>query len=219
MQSLTSQKTPFNSLAHIPIDEPLQKQLCSLKGKTSIQEMDHFYLEMLEQLSPVAQKTRYLAKLAKGIQAIFRVEKVMVAVLYTDATVQCYSQAANDLIDSISDARLTVSRVSYILHSQFADKTSLEYYSADHPTHQDLIKGYLYSKEDIHAGFVADDTTLETLMCDWLQHYQLWMQDYLYFNLAQITKEHDNTTKVMPLKSPLESYNDFEEQEAISLLK
>jgi len=219
MQSLNLQQTLFNPLDQIPFDEPLQKQLCSLKGTASIQQMDQFYLDMLDELAPATQRARYLEKLSKRIQAVFRLEKVIVAVLYTDSTIQCYNHEVDSLINSINQAPLTVSRISYILHSQYADKTSLEYYSAEQPTHEDLIKGYLYNKADIDAGFVADETTLESLMCDWLHHYQLWMQDYLYFNLAQITAEHKPESKRPIKKSLFESYNDFEQQESIVLLK
>jgi len=34
-------------------------------------------------------------------------------------------------------------------------------------------------------------------MCDWLQQYQQWMQDYLYFNLAQISAEESEIPKTI----------------------
>ena len=210
MQPSPIKQSSFCSLAHIPIEEPLKKKIKSLNGQTNVQSMDRFYLEMLEQLSPAARKQRYLAQLDKAIQALFRIDQVIVAVLYCDHTVECFNDEVHRLIDSISEAPLTTSRISFITHNHYTQRCSVEYYSADNPTFSDFKRGYLYSDADIEAGFSADETTIEELMCDWLQNYQQWMQDYLYFNLAQISTEQSGQD-LSRLKPLLDSRQIFEE--------
>ncbi|MAY41220.1 MULTISPECIES: hypothetical protein [unclassified Neptuniibacter] len=217
MQPSPVKQSSFCSLAHIPIDEPLKKKIKALNGQTNVQSMDRFYLEMLEQLSPATQKQRYLAQLDKAIQALFRINQVIVAVLYCDHTVECFNDEVHLLIDSISEAPLTTSRISFIMHNHYTQRCSVEYFSADNPTFSDFKKGYLYNDADIEAGFTADETTIEELMCDWLQHYQQWMQDYLYFNLAQVTTEQSGQD-LNRLKPLLDSRQSFEESnERLSL--
>ncbi|MDO6514637.1 hypothetical protein [Neptuniibacter sp. 2_MG-2023] len=187
----------FNAQAHIPIDEPLKKHLPATKSAISIQQMDQFYLTMLEQFSPVTQKKYYLAQQEKQIQALFRVDGILVAAFYTDSTILCFDQKVESLIEAINYAPLSLDRVSFILESRLSDHVTLEYYSKNYPTHGDLLKGSLYTKADLKAGFTIDETSLEELMCDWLQQYQQWMQDYLYFNLAQISAEESEIPKTI----------------------
>jgi len=201
MPALTTKPATFNSHAHIPIDEPLKTQLSSLKSDASIQQLDQFYLAMLEQLSPVSQKRRYLKQQNKAIQCLFRIDDVLVAVFYTDNTIQCFNQTVESLIEAISHAPLSVGRISFILQNNLSDHLTLEYYSSKHPTYQDLTKGLLYNKADFKAGFRVDETSLEELMCSWLQQYQQWMQDYLYFNLAQVSTEKVES-KHIPIDHP-----------------
>lgn len=217
MQPSPVRQSSFCTLAHIPIDEPLKKKIKALNGQTNAQSMDRFYLEMLEQLSPAAQKQRYLAQLNRTIESLFRIDQVIVAVLYSDHTIECFNDEVHLLIDSINEAPLTTSRISFIMHNHYTQRCSIEYYSADNPTFLDFKKGYLFNDADIEAGFTADETTIEELMCEWLQHYQLWMQDYLYFNLAQVTTEQSGQD-LSRLKPLLDSNQSFEESnERLSL--
>lgn len=219
MQPSPVKQSSFFSLAHIAIDEPLKKQIEALNGQASSYSMDQFYIEMLEQLSPAAQKQRYLDQLSKNIQALFRIDRVIVAAFYTDNTIQCFDDEVSLLINSIDEAPLTISRVSFILYNHYAGRSSLDYYSADYPTQLDFNKGYLFNDADLKAGFSKKEETLEELMCDWLQHYQLWMQDYLYFNLAQVKTDNHKNHLTNVLKPLLDSNQYIETETARLLLK
>ncbi|EAR61294.1 hypothetical protein [Neptuniibacter caesariensis] len=195
------QKT-FNPLTQISLDASIQKHIDVLQGsESSVEALDSFYQEMLDYFSPAAQKDRYLIKLQREIVAIFRNQGVMIAVLYADMKIDCYNAATTQAINSLGEAPLTVGRIGHLLQQQLGKQLSIECFCGDRPCHFDLQKGYLYSKADIEAGFVTDDTTLEEHMCDWLNYYQQWMQDYLYFNLAQISSEQGYQTRATKINA------------------
>ncbi|WP_415887921.1 hypothetical protein ACMXYO_07740 [Neptuniibacter sp. QD37_6] len=216
MYAVTHTTKRLNALEQIPVHEQIQKHVKALEEAPSISSIDKFYLDMLEQFLPANQKACYLKQLKKEIVAVFRIDQVMAAVLYADSTVESFSHQATEHINSLSAGPLSVSRISYILHKEFSDRVSVDYFCNDNPTYHDLKLGYLYTEEDLQAGFTPDETSTEELMCGWLQSYQQWMHDYLYFNLAQITKETDK----LPPKTPslLQNYNAEEKEQLQALL-
>ncbi|WP_415894234.1 hypothetical protein ACMXYN_07690 [Neptuniibacter sp. PT8_73] len=216
MHAVTQTPKRLNTLEQIPVHEQIQKHVKALEEAPSISSIDQFYLDMLEQFLPANQKARYLKLLKKEIVAVFRIDQIMAAVLYSDSTIESFSHQATEHINSLRAGPLSVSRISYILHKEFSDRVSVDYFCKDNPTYHDLKLGYLYSEEDLKAGFTADETSTEELMCDWLQSYQQWMHDYLYFNLAQITKETDR----LPPKtlSLLQNYSAEEKEQLQALL-
>lgn len=191
MQLLTHDIHTLNPLSQVPIDESLQRHLDAVrKSERSEEAIDSFYLEMLELYAPEAQKNRYIAQLEKKISAVFRINGVMQVILYLDSTVESFSKETNELLSSLNEAPLSAARISHLFYHHYGDELSVEYFCGANPTYSDLKQGYLYSREDIEAGFVADSRSLEEHMCNWLSHYQLWVQDYLYFNLAQVSTAH-----------------------------
>lgn len=210
MQNLGKQD--LRPLSHFPLDNAVQSHMDGLKDPFFIQEMDSFYQQMLEQLEPSRQKQCYLERMSREIEAVFRINGVMVAVLFTDKTVEALSDHMLDTLSTISSP-MSVSRISYLLHSIYQDRLSVEYFSADRPSYADLTHGYLYNDHDLDAGLKADSSTLDEKACEWLQLYQGWLQDYLYFNLAQISKEYtDETEGRIRSLSPLHSYMQAENQ-------
>lgn len=194
MNTATHSPISFNVLEHVSIDEEIQKHAQAIENGDAA-NLDQFYVEMLDQLLPSNQRARYIQRLEKNIQAIFRVDQVICTVLYEDSTIESFSMMTNLLLSSLSDGAFTVGRISYILHSEYADRVSVEYYTKEAPTFEDFRRGFLYSSADLEAGFIADLTEVEELMCEWLQNYQHWLQDYLHFNLAQINKESSKLSK------------------------
>lgn len=212
MSMLNLGKQDLRPLSHFPLDEAVQSHIDALQDPAFIQEMDNFYLQMLDELEPAKQKQTYLDKMEREIQALYRINGVMVAILFNDNTVEAFSDQITETLSTISNP-VCVSRISYILHSIYHDRLSVEYFSADRPSYADLTQGYLYNDYDLEAGLKADMTTLDEKTCEWLQLYQGWLQDYLYFNLAQISKEYtDESLGRMKSLSPLHSYLHAENQ-------
>lgn len=189
MQQFRQTPLNFNPFSQIAVAEPLTAQLQLVQNPMAENEMDQFYQEMLIALDPEKQKQRYLELLQREVTALFRIDQVLVATLFADGTIDSYNPDVAALIAAIDGAPLSVSRISYILHAHYADHLSVEYFTKNQPTYDELRRGYLFLREDIEAGFEPDHTSLEELMCHWLHSYQQWMQDYLYFNLAQLYRE------------------------------
>jgi len=215
MNTATNSPLSFNALEHISIDQEIEKHAHAIESGDAA-SLDQFYLEMLDQLLPANQKARYIQRLEKQIQAIFRVDQVICTVLYEDSTIESFSMETNVLLSSLNGGPLSVGRISYLLHSEYADRVSVEYFTKEAPTFEDLRRGYLYTNADLEAGFMADLSEMDELMCEWLQNYQQWLQDYLHFNLAQISKDSSDLPKrTLPL---LQNHQEYAQAKTGALL-
>ncbi len=197
----------FPPLKHFPIAEPIEDLSSALKTDDAfVQSLDHFYLNMLSELEPAKRKAKYLQDLEREIEAIFRINGSIAALMFKDKTLHCTNEKVSSAMQHFHGP-LSVGRISLLLNSVFKDQVCVESFIPHKPTFKDYNDGILFNEYDLEAGLEPDLTSLDTHMCEWLQLYQLWLQDYLYFNLAQISKEpNEILNKRIQNLSPLHSY-------------
>jgi len=182
-------------LKHFPIAQPIKDFADVIKTEDGdVQSLENFYLNMLNELEPAKRKATYLAEMSREIEAIFRIDGSIAVLMFDDKTVHCTHLKLMTIIDHMRGP-ISVGRLSLQLHSVFQDRVSVDCFSSNKPTFEDFKMGVLFSDEDYKAGLTADSTSMNEHMCEWLQLYQLWLQDYLYFNLAQISKEPSKKLK------------------------
>ncbi len=190
MAPAQSKQATLQPFTQVSLDAPIQlNRDAMVTGQPGFAALDQFYIDMLESFSPEAKKARYLSELQREIEAVFRNDGIMIAVLFSDMTLECYSPDAARIIDALNTAPLSLERITHLLQAHFGDRLSVEHFCDDRPSYADLKKGVLYSKRDRQTGFQEDHSTLEEHMCDWLGDYQQWIQDYLCFTLAKISAE------------------------------
>lgn len=197
----------FPPLKHFPITEPIEDLSSALKTDDAfVQSLDHFYLNMLSELEPAKRKAKYLQDLDREIEAVFRINGSIAALMFKDKTLHCTNQDVSSAMQHFHGP-LSVGRISLLLNSVFQDQVCVESFIPHKPTFKDYNAGILFNECDLEAGLEPDQTSLASHMCEWLQLYQLWLQDYLYFNLAQISKEPNEilNERIQNL-SPLHSY-------------
>lgn len=194
-------------LKHFPIAKPIEDLATALKGDEKFaQSLDRFYLNMLSELEPTKRKAAYIEEEAKEIDAIFRIQGSIVALMFKDQTLHCNDSKVCKLIQSINGP-VSVGRISLLLNNAYQGRVSVDCFTAHKPTFKDYKKGILFNEADLEAGLEPDHTSIDEHMCEWLQLYQLWLEDYLYFNLAQISKEPGAILKErIQNLSPLHSY-------------
>lgn len=207
MANIYLTKQDLQPLTHVPIAEPIHDFEDAFQNdELFIHTMDSFYLRMLSTLEPSVRKAEYLKELNKEIEAIIRVQHSIAVICFTDKTVHCNREEIMHLITP-SQAPLKIGMIATLLRSHFDDCVSIEYFTANRPTYQDYKQGYLFNDHDKNAGSKEEEVSVDVKMCEWLQQYQLWLQDYLYFNLAQIS--HNPTPDLkqrMRSLSPLSQY-------------
>ena len=197
----------FPPLKHFPLADPIEDLALALKDDESfVQSLDNFYINMLAELEPAKRKQAYLKELNKKIEAIFRVDGSIAVLLFSDKTLFCTSDKATSVINHIHGPK-TIGRISLHLDSAFEENVSVDCFTVHKPTLKDYKAGTLFNEQDYEAGLEPDRTSVDEHMCEWLQLYQMWLEDYLYFNLAQISKTPGEIIKQrIQNLSPLHNY-------------
>lgn len=197
----------FPPLKHFPLADPIEDLALALKDDDGfVQSLDNFYINMLSELEPAKRKQTYFKELNKEIEAIFRVDGSIAVLLFSDKTLFCSSERSTSVINHINGP-ITIGRISLHLDSAFEENVSVDCFTVRKPTLRDYKVGLLFNEQDLKAGLVPDRTSVDEHMCEWLQQYQIWLEDYLYFNLAQISKTPDAATKLRIMNlSPLHNY-------------
>ena len=197
----------FPPLKHFPLADPIEDLALALKDDESfVQSLDNFYINMLAELEPAKRKQAYLKELNKKIEAIFRVDGSIAVLLFSDKTLFCTSDKATSVINHIHGPK-TIGRISLHLDSAFQENVSVDCFTVHKPTLKDYKAGTLFNEQDYEAGLEPDRTSVDEHMCEWLQLYQMWLEDYLYFNLAQISKTPGEIIKLrFQNLSPLHNY-------------
>lgn len=197
----------FPPLKHFPLADPIEDLALALKDDDGfVQSLDNFYINMLAELEPAKRKQAYLIELNKEIEAIFRVDGSIAVLLFSDKTLFCTSDKATSVINHIHGPK-TIGRISLHLDSAFKENVSVDCFTVHKPTLKDYKAGTLFNEQDYEAGLEPDRTSVDEHMCEWLQLYQMWLEDYLYFNLAQISKTPGEIIKQrIQNLSPLHNY-------------
>lgn len=205
MATPNSTQKSFHPLAHVPLTIPTEEYNPAFDDYMFTTEMDRFYVDMLQAIEPSQRKARYQAKLARVIEAVFRVEGVLILIMFSDKSFEVIDEEVVQFLNSNSK-EISVSYVIHTLRQQLGNHLSVEFYTKRFPTYQDYLCGDLFNKYDLTAGLKAETVDFDLKMCDWLQEYQHWLQDYLYFNLAQI-RHQSNAGSINRLNSLMATDN------------
>ncbi|MGH1462618.1 MAG: hypothetical protein ACRBB6_11325 [Neptuniibacter sp.] len=217
MSTLHTERQGFPPLKHFPIAEPIEDLSVALKSdKALVQSLDHFYQNTLSELEPAKKEAAYLTEMASEIEAVFRINGAIVALLFSNKQLYCISDDIYEVFSPFT-GQISASRIIFRLQSVYEDRVSIDYFTANRPTYKDYKEGYLFNEYDSEAGLKPDFTSLDEIRCEWLQVYQSWLKDYLYFNLAQISKDQHPFPQKLPSLSKLQNQPTFRDNQQIIL--
>jgi hypothetical protein len=175
-------------LKHFPLAEPIEDLASALKDDVNlVQSLDDLYLNTLSELEPTKRKEAYIKELNKEIEAIFRINSSIAVLMFSDTTLYSTNDQVTSVINQIHGP-ITIGRLNLYLNSAFDYQVSVDCFTVYKPTFKDYKTGTLFNQADLEAGLRPDRTSIDEHMCEWLRQYQMWLEDYLYFNLAQVSK-------------------------------
>lgn len=189
----TMQTLQLNEFTQIELNSKLE-QLEILLAAENADQWLQFYREMHELMSPEQQSQRRQELNQRRIQTVYRLAGEMQILMFDNGCLLALTAEAHRMISGLNNVPVSHERICQLYLNLHAERFSFDRYLHTQPRYADLLRGELYSQQDITNDLAyslgqstaQSESALEMELSQSLN----WHEDYFYMMLAHYHQNH-----------------------------